>query len=572
MKISFVTQWSRRLASVGASALLLTALGVMPAHAVRYDGFFELDGNTVDGPALGTGTIDPTGVADDWNSFPNAPCPATGSCGTSHTSKATGIVSDTINPPAVFRNGSKDTQDLSAWRYDLGSSPPKDDMLHAYAAAYTATAAIGNTTSVGDLLIYFGADRASFTGTASLGFWFFKKEVEARDGRFFIKGKTTPATHSVGDVLVAFEYSNGGGVTGVKTFVWTASGLQENPSLGSAPTGATGVYCDPADKVCGTANNGVLSLPWNGSIVEGQFFEGGVNVTKLIPNSDACFSSFMATSRSSDTSVASIKNFILSSFPVCHLTVSKVCPDPGVYDTATNTIAFTVMGRVLNDGGGPLSNITVTDSPTNFSSLGYFSCDANGLPMTTSPLSNATLAVGASICYRGTYSSSSYTAIDTVTASAAGGVSNIATATCTLPPTGLTLYESCNLDLLAANNALSLQVNLKGSVVNTGGVALAPVKVCYTPESATTPTTPICTTVASSLEVGGTAPYTISYAPSVASSKTALSALLNPHEAFFNAKITATGTPPSLFNVSDISVGPHDVQCGLCDVTNESAR
>jgi hypothetical protein len=30
MKISFVTQWCRRLVSVGASALLLTALAVMP--------------------------------------------------------------------------------------------------------------------------------------------------------------------------------------------------------------------------------------------------------------------------------------------------------------------------------------------------------------------------------------------------------------------------------------------------------------------------------------------------------------------------------------------------------------
>ncbi len=556
MKISFVTQWSRRLASVGASALLLAALGVMPAHAVQNDGFFELDGNVADSPA---------GGADDWNNFPNAaPC-GTNCTNTSHTSKATGIVSDTINPPAVFRNGSKDTQDISAWRYDLGSSPPKDDMLHAYAAAYTATNAIAGKTDVGDLLIYFGADRAAFSGTASLGFWFFKKEVVQNNGSFFIKGTTTPATHSIGDVLVAFEYTNGGAVTGVKTFVWTAGGLQENPPLGSAPTGTPGVYCDPADKVCGTTNDTALNLPWNGTVQLGQFFEGGVNVTKLIPNSDACFSSFMATSRSSDTAVASIKNFILSSFPVCHLNVTKVCPDPGVYDTATNTIAFTVMGRVLNDGGGPLSTITVTDSPTNFTSLGYFTCDANGLP-TTTPLSNATLAVNASICYRGTYSSTSYTAIDTVTARAAGGVSGTATATCTLPPTGLTLYESCNLDLVAANNALALKVNLKGAVVNTGGVALAPVKVCYTPEGALTQT---CTTIAASLEVGGTAPYAISYTPSVASSKTALSALLNPHEAFFNAKIEAIGTPPSLFNVSDVKVGPHDVQCGLCDVTNE---
>ena len=559
MKISFVTPWCRRLASVGTTALMLAAFGVMPAHAVLNDGFFELDGNTADAPA---------GGADDWENFPNAaPC-GTRCTNTAHTTKATGIVSDTINPPAVFRNGSKDTQDISAWRYDLGSSPPKDDMLHAYAAAYTATNAIAGKTDVGDLLIYFGADRAAFNGTASLGFWFFKKEVEARDTRFFIKGTTTPATHSVGDVLVAFEYTNGGAVTGVRTFVWTAGGLQENPQLGSSPTGTAGVYCDPVtDKVCGGTNSGSLNIPWNGTIAPGQLFEGGVNVTKLIPGSDACFSSFMATSRTSDTATASIKNFILSSFPVCHLNVTKFCPDPGVYDSATNTIAFTVMGRVLNDGGGTLSNITVTDSPTNFSSLGYFTCDANGLP-TTSPLSNATLAVGASLCYKGTYSSGSYTAIDTVTASAAGGVSGTAQATCTLPQAGLTLSESCNLDLVPASGAISLRVNLKGSVQNTGGVALASVKVCYTPEGATTPT---CTTVASSLEAGAIAPYSISYAPSVASSLSLLSALTNPHEAVFKTVIKANGTTPQLFGSAVIEVGPHDVQCALCAETSEPA-
>ena len=45
----------------------------------------------------------------------------------------------------------------------------------------------------------------------------------------------------------------------------------------------------------------------------GQFFEGGINITQLLPGSDSCFSAFMATSRSSAEPNASIKNFVISS-------------------------------------------------------------------------------------------------------------------------------------------------------------------------------------------------------------------------------------------------------------------
>lgn len=551
MNLQPVNLLRRSPVSTVAAALVSALLCASPAQAVLLDGFFELDGNTADTNA--------GAIPDDWESFhPSA---------TGNTTRATGIISDTITAPAVFRNGSKDTQDISAWRFDIGSSPPKDDMLHAYAAAYTATAARGSTTSVGDLLIYFGADRAAFSGTASLGFWFFKKDVEAKNGSFFLRGTNTPATHSIGDVLVAFEYTNGGAVTGVRTFVWTSAGLTENPPIGAAPTTTPGVYCDALDKVCGSTNSGGLTLPWNGAVQPGQFFEGGINLTKLLPGGDTCFASFMATSRSSTSPTSAIKNFILGGFPVCHLTVTKACPDPGVYDPSTNKILFTVKGRVYNDGGGALSNITVTDSPTNFTTApGFFTCDANGMPTTTAA-SPVTLAVGAEICYVGQYATSSFTAIDTVTASASGGVSNTAQATCTLPQPGLSLTEACDMDLVAGSNSISLKLNLKGSVTNTGAVVLSPVNVCHTPDGSTTET---CTTVAASLAAGATAAYgPITYSPTVASSKSALSALLNPHEAVFKAKVRAVGTPPAVFGLPAINVGPHDVQCELCAATIE---
>jgi hypothetical protein len=309
MKISFVTQWSRRLVSVGASALLLAALSVMPAHAVFNDGFFALDSNTAD--------TNGGSAPDDWESFLSG--------GAANTTKATGIVADS-DPPKVFRQGSKDTLDVSTWRYDEGSSPPKDDMKNAYAAAYKATTATA-TTAVDDLLIYFGADRAAFSGTASLGFWFFKNQIDTLNGSFVVAGTTTPATHADGDTLVAFEYTNGGAVTTVRVFKWLNGGLQPHDLIPLGATATSGVFCDSLDQVCGATNTGNIALPWNGTVKAGQFFEGGINITKLV-GGDGCFASFMATSRSSSVDGAAIKNFILSpGFQTCRIgiSVTKAC-------------------------------------------------------------------------------------------------------------------------------------------------------------------------------------------------------------------------------------------------------
>jgi len=384
MKISFVTQWCRRLASVGASALLLTALGTMPAQAVLLDGFFELDGNTADTNA----GLTPS-APDDWESFL--------SNGTANTTKATGILSDVPSPthePKVFRNGSKDTQDISAWRYDLGSSPPKDNMLHAYAAAYKATAAT-TTTAVDDLLIYFGADRAAFSGTASLGFWFFKTPIDTLNGSFVLAGTSTPATHTDGDTLVAFEYTNGGAVTDVRIFKWVGGVggvLTPHAVIALGATAASGVFCDGLDQVCGATNTGNLALPWNGTVKAGQFFEAGINITKLV-GGDGCFSSFMATSRSSSVEGAALKNFLLSpGFQTCRIgiSVTKACDLDLVQSGGQLGVRVNFGGTVTNDSQVALTNVYVCEKHE-----GSSTCNYSSTPVT--------LAAGASAQYSGSY-------------------------------------------------------------------------------------------------------------------------------------------------------------------------
>ena len=534
----------RRLLGMVAAPLLVAALGVAPAHAGLKDTLFELDGNAKDEGGV---------PGDDWSTLTVMAASA--------APRSTGIIADTV--PAVFRSGSKDTEDISNWRYDLGSSPPKDDIVHAYAVAYTAT----EPTLAGDLLVYFGADRKAFSGTASLGFWFFKQQVTRSDStRGFVNAATnTQATHTEGDALVAFEYTNGGGVTEVRVYTWHNNALVLKTSVGLTATNKPGVFCDSEERICGSTNSSRIDLA-SGEVVEaGQFFEGGINISKLV-GLDNCFASFMATSRSSDTTNASVKNFILGSFPVCHLSVTKSC-DTSEYQASNDTILFTVKGAVLNDGGGPLTNISLVDSPAfNAGSLQYYTCDAGGQPTTTPTTLPSSLAVGASICYRGKYTSNTLTRYDEITATATTGsstVSGTANATCTgtKPPTGLSITKTCDLDLVQQSGQLGVKVNFGGSVTNDGEVTLKNVSVCERHEGATA-----CNVT---VTVGDLAPkegksYSGYYMPSLALNSSGNSALTEPYNARFKDFATATGTPPAIFGTTTVQSATVEATCTLC--------
>lgn len=552
---------SRFLAILTLSSV--ACLASAPVLAVD-DGIFELDANALDQSA----------DTDDWESFfVNPP--------TAHTSRTTGIVSDTS--PAVFRGGSKDIQDISDWRYDLGSSPPKDDMLHAYAAAYSVDSPtiVIPGASDGDLVVYFGADRVAFNGTASLGFWFFKNPVERNDAtkRFVNPVTGQPATHANGDTLVAFEYTNGGAVTTVKVFVWQNGALVDKGSIGTAPTTTPGVYCNtastgvPADSICGGTNPGNTALPWDGTVSAGQFFEGGINLTDVI-GGDACFASFMATSRTSSTASASIKNFIIHSFPVCSVSVTKTCASPQLLGSS---IRYTITGQVLNDGGGALQSLTLTDNPPlDTGSLGYFTCDGDGQPTQTSTASSP-LAVGAAVCYRATITSNTNGPSDTVTVTAStgsGSVSDNASDTCPQLQvnTGMTVNKVCDVDIVQQNSQLVLKVNYSGSVCNTSDVALSNVKVCEThgvniPQGQTPCTVSPRTEFAiGTMAAGACANYPsvgkASYFPANADVGTLTQPEIDPVE--FKDQVGAVGTPPAIFNLPQVSAFPFEAQCGLC--------
>lgn len=533
----------RRLLGLIAAPLLVAAIGVAPAYAGLKDSLFELDGNATEEGAVS---------GDDWSTLYIT---------ASSVRRSTGIVFDTV--PAVFRSGSKDTEDVSNWRYDLGASPPKDDIVHAYAVAYTAT----ETANAGDLLIYFGADRKAFSGTASLGFWFFKQQITRSDSsKGFVNAATnTQATHTEGDALVAFEYTNGGGVNEVRVYTWHNNGLVLKSAFGLNATSKAGVYCDSDERICGSTNSGPITLATSETVEPGQFFEGGINISKLL-GLDNCFASFMATSRSSDTTNASIKNFVLGSFPVCHLTVTKSC-DGSLYQAASDTVLFTVKGAVINDGSGPLSNISLVDSPPfDSGSLQYYTCDTGGQPTTTLTTLPSSLPVGASICYRGKYTSNTLTRYDEITATATTGsstVSGTANATCTgtAPSSGLSVTKACDLDLVQQGGQLGVKVNFGGSVTNDGDVTLKNVSVCEKHEGSSTCNVTI---TIGDMAPKATVPYQGSYMPSLALNAGGTSSLTEPKNAVFKDLAQATGALPAILGSTAVHSPLIEATCTLC--------
>ena len=234
---------------------------------------FELDGDAITGPHAG--------LPDDWDRT---------YAGTS----AAGLTVFQTDPQGVtlFKSGSKDIYDMSAWQWSDQNAPPKDDITNAYAAVYANK-------------IFFGADRYSTGGTAYLGFWLLKGTV------MFNADGTVTGSHQVGDILILANFLNGGGTVVPRVFEWVGSGGSEG-SLNERAVDINSAYA--------LVNSASASAPWpyagktaTGYFPAGAFFEGGADLGAL--GITGCFTDFICESRSSAEVGAELKDFIHHSFP-----------------------------------------------------------------------------------------------------------------------------------------------------------------------------------------------------------------------------------------------------------------
>src|SRR5215468_1027708 len=349
-------RWPMIGLTVAAPIAATLALGTVSAQAVHDTGAFELDGNAVNGPAPG----------DDWD---NVCHEVTGSdCSTSNnTSGATAVdwVSEpNLNATIFTGGGSKDPQDINqwAWKDGAGGLPDKDNLLHSFAARYP--------TSEGQVL-YFGSDRLDNSGDAQQGFWFFQNSI-ALGNNSVGGGSGFTGVHKTGDVLVISDFSNGGTTSTITVYSW-------DPTC-KKTTGTTVGSCGDAN----LRNNGALN---------GEFFEGGVDLTALGLGGQ-CFASVASETRSSTSTTATLKDFILGGFGNCGTTTvttpqlsdGTTIPPDGVSIGANASVVVQDQAVVTLTGASGV-NPTGTVSfhlcgPTPLSDANYTLCATGGTAIT----------------------------------------------------------------------------------------------------------------------------------------------------------------------------------------------
>jgi uncharacterized repeat protein (TIGR01451 family) len=333
-------------------ALTLGLLYISGAQAVHDLGLFQLDRNAVD-----------VGAGDDWNTPPRP---------TGSADDFTGILDDigVNNPPggAQFTGGgSKDDLDITQWLWKAGEPLDKDNITNAYAAAYTNTVDTGNN-NIGDLIIYFGLDRFSTNGSAQVGFWFLQDPAFGLSNTASGGGFQFTGAHQDNDVLVQSNFSNGGVISTVTVYKWLAGNLVQVAEGGEC----IGAAADDAG--CGTANQSPEPAPWDytpkenegppGTFQASAFFEGGVNISRLIPAA-GCFTNFMAETRSSTPFDATLKDFVTGNLDTCVRDVRVLkTPDDGQANAGDN-ISFTM--NVKNIGNTTATNVMLTDNLPNSS-------------------------------------------------------------------------------------------------------------------------------------------------------------------------------------------------------------
>lgn len=340
-----------------------TAITTAAVHTL---GLFEIDNNT---PNAG-GT-----AGDDWQNTIGDPTIGNGGTATSGAT-ATTFVHDGAEAFSIFTGGgSKDDEPVGKWKWKNGGGlPDKDNIVNAYAAAYT-------NPNNGHLILYFGADRFDASGDAMMGFWFFKDSVLPVPDPNTADSGTFSGAHQDGDLLVLVNFLNGGSENHIQVLKWqgdaTTGGLVV---VAGEVVSSASPFCNGADTACAATNkDGSTTAYWlytakgvgtTTAIPQNSFIEGGIDATQLAGTN--CVASFLAETRSSTSVTAVLKDFAAGSFVTCGLTLTKDCTgttlgvvtqdagDGGSTSIVVPQIGFS--GRVCNSGVGTLSNVTVTDN------------------------------------------------------------------------------------------------------------------------------------------------------------------------------------------------------------------
>ena len=338
--------------------------------------------------------------------------------------------------------GSKDPIDINqwAWKDNTGGLPDKDNLLHGFAARYSITPSascpVPATAPAGTKceMLFFGNDRYDNSGDAQQGFWFFQNKIglgtnSVGGGNGFTSSGGTEF-HRNGDLLLISDFSNGGDVSTITVYTWdtgcTATNIPKTGPVSGVSCGdanlryqasSDAANCNPVDPAitgfCGIVNptNGTAA-PWPfvdktaigpthpaNTYLQGELYEGGVNLS-FLGLAGECFASVASETRSSQSTTATLKDFVLGNFGDCtsHITTTPgdstgaaLAGDAnsnGVPDVSIGTGSVTVRDRAVVS----VSGVTIWSGSVSFKLCG---------PLALTPTTTNCTSGGVTIPYTG---------------------------------------------------------------------------------------------------------------------------------------------------------------------------
>jgi hypothetical protein len=492
--------------------------------------------------------------------------------------------------------GSKDSNLISQWAYSASPTPNKDTLNAGYAAAYE---------SGGDFELIFGADRASPSGDANIGIWFFQNNVAPNGSGGFT------GAHMDHDIFVISAFTGGGGTSTISVYEWDhtcASGVK-NPTAGQCADTNLRLLAAPA-AVCGSSaycaitNGATTNTTWEGGLASPLFFEGGIDLTAALRsvgvNQLPCFTSFLEETRSSQSTTAVLKDFLAGGFPVCGLSITKACGSPSVVQGGTE-INYPVNGIVTNTGVGTLYNVSVFDTPAGGATrpaivVSNNSGSANNGTSTLGPgetgtwndatVSAAAEADDSAIALGGLSSSvipnGDSTQSNTVT------TRTPATAQCTyVASTSLSVTKNCKTNLQVQNGVVDVLVGFSGTVYNNGPSQVTGIVLTDTPTSGAASTINVATlgpcggtfdANGNCTTAGASANYSSSYVPT--NIDMVVSGVggpgTGPGRYFWSDAVTISGAKATVGTLNKLTSGPFSgtyggasASCPICQGSGE---
>lgn len=260
----------------------------------------------------------------------------------------------------------------------------KNDLLQGFIAF--------EETTDGGVNVYAGAARDKNEGNENFGVWLLKdRNVDCdpaaapADDPTNVGGFT--GVHLDGDRLLVAEFTNGGTVGTVKTFIWNdPDGIPENGDETLDPHGPASTFCsqvtdghvivngsDVAVNACGEVNGvNIIAPAWEPEITgcgKGQTAAcgllepnmwGEIAAELLQPGENECFAKVMIETRTSQSITANLFDYMISNVDICGdvTIVKETIGDPA------ETFQYTTSLPTPGDTGTFAITTSAPESPT----------------------------------------------------------------------------------------------------------------------------------------------------------------------------------------------------------------